>query len=44
MIYTNIAKQKYLNYLKMSLQNILFLGSINLVVLSHASELFKHFI
>ena len=34
MIYTNIAKQKYLNCLKMSLQNILFLGSINLIALS----------
>ena len=33
MIYTNIDKQKYLNCLKMSLQNILFFGSINLVTL-----------
>jgi len=34
MIYTNIAKQKYLNCVKMSLQNILFLGSINPVTIS----------
>ena len=29
MIYTNIVKQKYLNCLKISLQNIFFLGNIN---------------
>ena len=34
MIYINIIKQKYLNCLKMSLQNIHLLESINLVVLS----------
>ena len=34
MIYTNEAEQKYLNCLKMSLQNIILLVSIDRVALS----------